>query len=102
MTEKRFRVTISNTNVVSFVDVVENKQLMSITFKNKSDAIDCKNALMYQCDLLNTLHEEKEYWKFNCCSQDSFNSILFNELDIAQQQGYEVSDSFKKLMEKKS
>ena len=56
MTPKRFRVTISNTNVVSFVDVVENKQLMSITFKNKSDAMDCKNALMYQCDLLNELN----------------------------------------------
>ena len=55
MTAKRFRVTISNTNAVSFVDVVEKKQLMSITFKNKSDAIDCKNALMYQCDLLNEL-----------------------------------------------
>ena len=52
-------------------------------------------------ELLNNLHEEKEYWKSNCCSQDSFNSILLHELDIAQQQGYEVSDPFKKLMEEK-
>jgi FtsZ-binding cell division protein ZapB len=63
MIEKRFRVTISNTNAVSLVDVVENKQLMSITFKNESDAIDCKNALMYQCDLLNELHKENEQLK---------------------------------------
>ena len=53
------------------------------------------------CDLLNTLHDEKEFWKSNCCSQSSFNSILLNELSIAQEQGYEVSDPFKKLMEKK-
>lgn len=80
MTAKRFRVTISNTNAVSFVDVVEKKQLMSITFKNKSDAIDCKNALMYQCDLMNDLHEENQelrkdviYWRHKALNEEPVN-----------------------------
>ena len=95
MTPKRFRVTISNTNEVSFVDVVENKQLMSITFKNKSDAIDCKNALMYQCDLLNKLHEQvqaqatviKGYQDRNeILNQQIYdkNKILLTEIEIGE------------------
>lgn len=52
-------------------------------------------------DIMNEMHEEKEFWKSNACSQSSFNSILLNELDIAIEQGYEVSDPFKKLMEDK-
>ena len=52
--------------------------------------------------LLNELHEEKEYWKGNACNNSNFVNILLHELDIAQEKGYEVSDPFKKLMEKKS
>lgn len=50
---------------------------------------------------LNELHDEKEFWKSNCVSQDNFNHILLHELDIAREQGYKVSNPFKKLMEKK-
>lgn len=47
------------------------------------------------------LKKEKESWKSNAYNQYSFNSILLNELSIAQKQGYEVSDPFKKLMGEK-
>lgn len=50
---------------------------------------------------LNALHEEKEFWKSSACSTSNFNQILLNELDVAQEQGYEVSNPFKKLLEGK-
>ena len=50
-------------------------------------------------DLLNELHDEKEAWKQSCCSNSNFNSILLHELDIAIEQGYEVSNPFKQFLE---
>lgn len=50
-------------------------------------------------DLLNELHDEKEAWKQSCCSNSNFNSILLRELDIAIEQGYEVSNPFKQFLE---
>ena len=50
-------------------------------------------------DLLNELHDEKEAWKQSCCSNSKFNSILLHELDIAIEQGYEVSNPFKQFLE---
>ena len=50
-------------------------------------------------DLLNKLHDEKEAWKQSCCSNSNFNSILLHELDIAIEQGYEVSNPFKQFLE---
>lgn len=50
-------------------------------------------------DLLNELNDEKEFWKSMCCSQSNFNQILLNELDIAQEQGYEISNPFKRFLE---
>ena len=47
------------------------------------------------------LKKEKESWKSNACNQSSFNSILLNELSIAQKQGYEVSNPFKKFIREK-
>lgn len=59
-------------------------------------------------DLLNNLIEEneqlkkeKENWKSSACSNANFNSILLNELSIAQEQGYKVSNPFKELMKDK-
>jgi hypothetical protein len=61
MTEnKRFRVTIGNENSVSFIDTQQNKRFLYIKFHTEKDAIDCKNALMCQCNLLNVLHEENQ------------------------------------------
>lgn len=38
---KRFRVTIGNENDVRLVDYVDNRQLISISFKEYKDAVDC-------------------------------------------------------------
>ena len=51
------------------------------------------------CKALNKLHDEKEVWKQSCCSYSNFNSILLHELDIAIEQGYEVSNPFKQFLE---
>ena len=48
---------------------------------------------------MNELHDEKEAWKQSCCSNSNFNSILLHELDIAREQGYEVSNPFKQFLE---
>ena len=51
------------------------------------------------CKALNELNDEKEAWKQSCCSNSNFNSILLHELDIAQEQGFEVSNPFKQFLE---
>lgn len=48
------------------------------------------------------LKKEKESWKSSACNNSSFNSILLHELDIAQEQGYKLSNPFKKLMREKN
>jgi hypothetical protein len=59
MTEnKRFRVTIGNKNDVRLVDYSDNRQLISISFKDYKDAVDCRDALLYQCNMMNKLHNE--------------------------------------------
>lgn len=45
------------------------------------------------------LKQKIEFWKGAACSNSNFNQILLHELDIAQEQGYMVSDPFKELME---
>ena len=52
-------------------------------------------------DLLNEneqLKKEKEFWKSDACSLSSLNSILSNELSIAQEQGYEPSIPYKEYI----
>ena len=48
---------------------------------------------------MNELNDEKEAWKQSCCSNSNFNSILLHELDIAREQGFEVSNPFKQFLE---
>ena len=99
MTEKRF---VINSGIVER----EGRKL------KLEPIIDCVNDKTLQikdiCNLLNQLNDEnkqlkqkKENWKSVACSNTSFNSILLNELSIAQEQGYKVSDPFKRLMEEK-
>ena len=64
-----------------------------------NDLLDELNRLS---DENEQLQKEKESWKSSACNNSSFNSILLHELDIAQEQGYEVSDPFKKLMREKN
>lgn len=63
------------------------------TGKQYEHALDVMN-------LLNNLYEEKEYWKGQSCNDSSLNSILFNELSIAEEQGYELSTAYKKFIKK--
>lgn len=48
--------------------------------------------------LMNDLNCEMRCWKNIAVTQSDFNQILLKELDIAVEQGYEVSDPFKKFM----
>lgn len=47
------------------------------------------------------LKQQKEVWKQICCANSNFNSILLHELDIAREQGFEVSNPFKQFLEDK-
>ena len=60
MTDKRFDITVSNNNTVRLVDHKESSDLISIRFKEHSDAVDCSDALQYLCDLMNRLEEEND------------------------------------------
>lgn len=44
------------------------------------------------------LKKEKEFWKSDACSLSNLNSILSNELSIAQEQGYEPSKPYKEYI----
>ena len=62
-TDKRFHITVLNDNTVKFVDYMVGTELLTISFKEHSDAVDCQNALQWQCDLMNDLYEDKEYYQ---------------------------------------
>ena len=58
--DKRFRIAVSNDNTVRLIDHKEINDLISIHFKEHSDAIDCSDALQYLCNLMNGLAEEND------------------------------------------
>ena len=62
-TDKRFHITISNDNTVRLIDHKRSNDLISIKFKEHSDAVDCSDALQYLCNLMNGLAEENEQLK---------------------------------------
>lgn len=70
---------------------------------NDYDVWDSENEMrIFESDIvdeMNKLNDEKEAWKQSCCSNSNFNSILLHELDIAREQGYEVSKLFKEFLE---
>lgn len=70
---------------------------------NDYDVWDNENEMrIFDTDIvdeMNKLNDEKEAWKESCCSNSNFNSILLHELDIAREQGYEISNSFKQFLE---
>ena len=73
----------------------ENEQL-------KSTNMEYEDALGRLEEENEQLKKEKESWKSIACNNSSFNSILLHELDIAQEQGYKLSNPFKKLMREKN
>lgn len=74
-TDKRFHITVLNDNTVKFVDYMVGTELLTISFKEHSDAVDCQNALQWQCDLMNDLYEDKEYYQIKSgkCEEELLN-----------------------------
>ena len=62
-TDKRFHITVSNDNTVRLIDCKKSNDLISIGFKEHSNASDCSDALQYLCNLMNGLAEENERLK---------------------------------------
>lgn len=58
--DKRFHIAVSNDNAVRLIDQKESNDLISIGFKEHSDATDCSDALQYLCNLMNGLAEEND------------------------------------------
>lgn len=58
--DKRFDITVSNDNTVRLIDHKESNDLISIGFKEHSDAVDCSDALQYLCNLMNGLEKEND------------------------------------------
>ena len=85
-TDKRFHITVSNDNTVRLIDRKKSNDLISIGFKEHSNASDCSDALQYLCNLMNGLAEEneqlkqqKDKWKQQCIH---FKGML-DDMDIA-------------------
>ena len=60
---------------------------------------ECYGLLNEQEERIKELEKDRDFWKYNCCSRDNLNSILSFELELAQKQGYELSDSFNEYRE---
>ena len=85
--DKRFHITVSDDNTVRLVNHKSNNNLISIGFKEHSDAVDCSDALQYLCNLMNDLSEENEQLKTE-------NTMLKEHQNInCQNCQYFVSDS---------
>ena len=79
-TDKRFDITVSNDNTVRLIDCKKSNDLISIGFKEHSNASDCSDALQYLCNLMNGLAEENEqlkqsYKEFEDECQSTFNAM---------------------------
>ncbi len=118
MIRKRFTVCHEQNDIngwtMSIVDWQTKEPFDYTTYEVHSSSItDTKDEMEDLCLLLNELHDEnkeleevneqlkqqKEVWKRNCCTNSNFNSILLHELDIAREQGFEVSNPFKQFLE---
>ena len=102
--EDEYQVGFVNCDEDIFLKLVnkivdENKQL-KIFLKAVNEELDLANR---DCDILEEeneqLKQQKEVWKQHCCTYSNFNSILLHELDIAQEQGFKVSNPFKQFLE---
>ena len=116
MTENKRFGMVKTKDYDLYVPVDEMKFYIFPSFEDELDCIRVVNALndLEEKSRVNgklasqyleeneQLKKEKESWKSSACNNLSFNSILLHELDIAQEQGYKLSDPFKKLMREKN
>lgn len=70
MSEKRFRSHIDECGVYYYI-YDKNKILAEAFYKDDAEEI---------VDLLNTLHEEKEFWKADACNSMNLHSMLSFEV----------------------
>lgn len=78
------------------IDGVAFYQEENASLCDKISDLECENEVLKKEN--EELKASKEYWKGECLSNGSLNQILTNELDIAQKQGYEPTDSFKQYI----
>ena len=101
MTEnKRFRLGY----VCGDYGLIDNDEwidLHSMSENSEKNVKLCINKMNELADENEELKQQKEVWKQICCSNSNFNSILLHELDIAREQGFEVSNPFKQFLEDK-
>ena len=72
-----------------------NDREYEFSILGEDELVDIINDLN---DEYEQLKKEKEFWKSDACSLLSLNSILSNELSIAQEQGYEPSIPYKEYI----
>ena len=98
MTKKRFKLRLSKlgngmiTDTQKKEDLFFDKEFLDATLPKTAEWL---NELAKDNE---RLKEEKEIWKSNACSLSNSNSILSNELSIAQEQGYEPSKAYKEYI----
>ena len=95
----RNSVELFRKDSVTLFELKEENKELKVNYKelryanniycNKIDSLKKENE---------QLKKEKEFWKSDACSLSSLNSILSNELSIAQEQGYEPSTSYKEYI----
>lgn len=92
MTEKRFTFDedVNEDDMYEMGVFSDNGKVMETI-----DVLTCLNNLH---DENEQLKKEKESWKSDASSLSSLNSILSNELSIAQEQGYEPSKPYKEYI----
>lgn len=95
MSEKRFKVSIDSNNGVGLFD--NSVRLIFIKFTNKKDAVRCKNSLMYQCNLMNGLYEEKEQLKIELESSETtsdatshYNAFLESKISTLEKENEQL------------
>ena len=81
-TDKRFHVAVFNDNTVKFVDYMTGTKLLTISFKEHKDAVDCRDALMYQCNLMNDLYEENK--KLRTLNYVNKEAVRLNNIKIVK------------------
>ncbi len=96
MTE-RFKTYMDNDKCrVRIDDEVENKELFHIYFVEFDDAVYLKSRLRKIIKVMNSLNEEKEFWKSQ--SQDWAELITFIQNEM-EEEGYMTKERLKDLIE---
>ena len=97
MSNERFSLILDYDDEIGLQDNLTDDVLVALV-KHDTNIL---GFFIQVLNLLNRLDDEKEYWKGNACNEVSLTQILYNELHIAQEQGYEPSDAFKNFIKSK-